>query len=283
MHSYESEFIINNGVLNEYIGKCSKVIVPNGVHTIGMRAFSFNRTVSEIVLPLTLKAIEEQAFYECSGLESIIIPDSVERIANQALATIPKAVITIMSNDEDMDMNESAFWGEDLEVNVKEIHAPYGSKAMRCAMRMNIPYVRMEGNPQKYIYINDVFCCQGNTLVEYLGQASEVRVPDEIEIIGRNAFLGEFCKKPKIIYLPDSVTQINSAAFMMCDTIEEVHGPGVKTIESSAFRYCKNLKIADFPNVITVGYKAFSKCFNLEQTHLVEMQPKNFSILNKNK
>ncbi len=53
------------------------------VTTIGANAF-ISSNVSEITLPRTLKTIENNAFYDCTSLKSIDIPDSVEAVGNRA-------------------------------------------------------------------------------------------------------------------------------------------------------------------------------------------------------
>ena len=57
-----SDFVIENGVLTNYIGKGGDVVIPEGVTSIG-----------------------EDAFYSSSSLTSIIIPKSVTRIGSRAL------------------------------------------------------------------------------------------------------------------------------------------------------------------------------------------------------
>ena len=256
--------------------EATHIDIPSSVSIIGEYAFADSK-IEKMIIPEGIKEIDEYTFYDCSQLTEIIIPKTVTHISNQALAKIPQAVVTILNPDEDAKIYECSFVNQDGKTfEVKEIRAPYGSETMRCAMRANIPFVALPGTPTKYVYIDDVFCCEGNVLKKYLGHDSIVNIPEGIEIIGENAFLGEVCKSIKVVNLPDTVTKIEHAAFMMCDELEEIYGDNVEEIEGHAFASCIKLKIADFPKAKSVGYKAFDCCENLKQKHLIEMQRKNY-------
>lgn len=101
-----SDFVIENGVLTKYTGPGGDVVVPEGVHTIGDRAFHDCRTMNTVSLPAGLKEIQGDymggAFYSCTGLTSIILPDSVETVgygvfygcSNLLEVTMPLAAVS---------------------------------------------------------------------------------------------------------------------------------------------------------------------------------------------
>lgn len=66
---------IENGVL--LVVECceEEVVVPEGVTVIGAYAFA-NSAVRKVRLPLSVKKIEDKAFY-CSALEEITLPRNV--------------------------------------------------------------------------------------------------------------------------------------------------------------------------------------------------------------
>ncbi len=59
----------------------SKIIIENGVTTIGQYAFYKCISLTSIEISNTVKDIEWAAFYECSSLTSVTIPDSVTSIS----------------------------------------------------------------------------------------------------------------------------------------------------------------------------------------------------------
>lgn len=61
-----------------------KVIIPEGITSIGYGAFRNSSSLREVTLPSTLVTIDELAFEGCSAIESIVIPDGVTTIAGSA-------------------------------------------------------------------------------------------------------------------------------------------------------------------------------------------------------
>lgn len=88
-----NDFVIENGILTQYRCADSKVTVPDGIETIGERAFHFlenvgNWNVKHVVLPEGVKKIEREAFFRGS-IHSIVLPDSMEIIEKDAFAYEP--------------------------------------------------------------------------------------------------------------------------------------------------------------------------------------------------
>ncbi len=71
-----------NGIIekdrNILIAGCLKTVIPYGVASI--RTFSCCTGLKEIVIPNSVKEIENCAFQGCTGLGSLVIPDSVTKI-----------------------------------------------------------------------------------------------------------------------------------------------------------------------------------------------------------
>ena len=65
----------------DFADEISMIYVPEGVTTVGRRAFTNTAQLSRVVLPSTLESIGEYAFQE-SGLTSIVIPDGITEIPN---------------------------------------------------------------------------------------------------------------------------------------------------------------------------------------------------------
>ena len=71
---------------SSYSNEITKVVIREGVTTIGNLAFSRCYALSSIELPTSLTTILEKAFEACSSLTSITIPASVTRIDSYAFA-----------------------------------------------------------------------------------------------------------------------------------------------------------------------------------------------------
>ena len=68
---------------NTLIAGCYTTVIPEGITTIGERAFYNNTSLTSIKLPESLVSIEENAFYSC-GLTEVVIPDNVEVLGMSA-------------------------------------------------------------------------------------------------------------------------------------------------------------------------------------------------------
>ena len=84
--------IIKNGVTS--IGEraflnCSgltSVTIPNSVTSIGSLAFYYCRGLTSVTIPNSVTSIGSSAFYGCSGLTSVTIPNSVTSIGTAAFS-----------------------------------------------------------------------------------------------------------------------------------------------------------------------------------------------------
>ena len=110
---------------------------------------------------------------------------------------------------------------------------------------------------------NTDFQMDNSTLVKYTGTASNVSIPSNVKIIGREAFAentgitavsigenvreieqGAFrdCTGLTAVFMPDSLEEINSGAFSNCTSLKRVSmGEGLKTIGSGIFAGCSSL------------------------------------------
>ena len=246
--------------------KIKEVIVPHGVTKLDICAFAYS-SLERISLPDTLKTIEAYAFSNCTSLTELTIPKSVTRIGDCAFEELPNCVLTILNGHDDEEIFRFAQCSFGMHTpNIKEVHVPYGSAAMRYAKEYGLNVTAHPcapakfGNPKKYRYIDDMFCCEGSILHEYFGHQETVHVPDGISVIGSNAFTNADVKR---VYLPKSVKLIEKFAFSSCEDLIEVEGEGAQEIEPKAFSNCKNLQRAEFPQLEKYVDIAFVGCDSL--------------------
>ena len=93
-------FHMDNSTLVKYEGDDTGVVIPDGVTSIGDRAFSECTRLTSVIIPEGVTNIGEYAFSKCAGLKSITIPESVTSIDAWAFSectgltdmTIPESV-----------------------------------------------------------------------------------------------------------------------------------------------------------------------------------------------
>ena len=60
--------------------RLEKIVIPEGIESIGSFAFKNCTSLTSVTLPSTIKTINPSAFRDCSSLTEVIIPESVVRI-----------------------------------------------------------------------------------------------------------------------------------------------------------------------------------------------------------
>lgn len=112
------------------------------------------------------------------------------------------------------------------------------------------------------------FQLDGTTLIKYTGTAYAVSVPDEVEIIGEEAFSGN--NFVKLVRLPNSLKTIEYGAFSYCSVLNKIAIPdSVESIGSGAFACCPALSTVEIGDgVKDMGTGVFAGCTSLKNISL---------------
>ncbi|MBD5349735.1 MAG: leucine-rich repeat domain-containing protein [Bacteroides sp.] len=242
-YAYEGQTLTYT-VLDEDAKTCQTKAGSNGVPG--------NRVSGKLIIPekasdgsneYTVTTIGESAFYYCSSLTSVTIPNSVTTIGKSAFyycSSLTKAEFTSIESLCNISFSSDASnplrYAKNLYINGKEIKD------------LAIPEsVTSIGN---YAFYN----CSGLT---------SVTIPESVTTIGEFAF--RYCSGLTSVTIPNSVTSIGKYAFYCCSGLTSVIIPNsVTSIEWCAFDGCSGLTSVTIPNSVTsIGSSAFSSCSGL--------------------
>ena len=257
----ESDFVITDGILTEYTGEKTEVMIPDGVASIEEHAFKENKVITKVVFPDSVKTIKYMAFQNCTSLKEIYFGNKLEQINGNAFygcktvqnITFTGLTVPTITNKQD-------FFGRSGVVGLERIYVEAG-----CYGRYVAAYGQSISDSTRIIELkSDDFVIENGVLVNYVGNAEEVRVPEGITEIGRGAFQNN--KTIKKVILPDEVITIGAYAFAGCSSLESINMPKkVEVIGDKAFYGCGSLSgsllLPD--HLVSIGASAFYNCTSL--------------------
>jgi hypothetical protein len=237
------EFTINNGTITitKYTGPGGDVVIPDTINGLPVTSlwgeFSYSlrgafykcTNLTSVVIPNSVTNIGACAFAFCSGLTSVLIPEKVTYIGTAAFGccsnltsiTVPNSVTNISAYAFDSCTSLTS-----ITIGSNVTYIGYG--ALRNCPRLN-----------------------------------SVAIPDSVTSIGEEALM--WCTGLTNVTFGNGVTSTGNEAFRCCDSLTSVTiGNNVTSIGGSAFADCKNLNNVMIGNSVTnIGNGAFMRCIRL--------------------
>lgn len=245
---------------------------PDGIVYAGKTVYASKGDCPEQaeLLPGTA-AVADYAFYGCTRMISLSLPDSVQLIGKYAFCGCTKLQFVILpaslreigsgAFQECIRLRSVSFGGELRYIgdsafyecrSLERIAIPAGVNLIGKAAFGGIPGLTIRG--------------RNGTAAKKYAREHGVAFDEEEDIRIENGVL-RFCSGlPARFTVPDTVTEIDRFAFSGCDTLHSVTIPGsVKRIPDSLFRDSKSLESVTLNEGVTeICYHAFYECGKLQ-------------------
>ena len=249
----------------------ASITIPNGVTNIGNRAFYdcpsltsinvasdntiycsvdgvlFNKNRTTLIqcpaaksgsyaIPNGVTRIEKSAFYNCTNLTSVTIPNSVKIIEDQAFTSSDFTSVII---------------GNGITY--------FGTEAFKYCTSLT-----------SVILVNGLTCI-GAHAFDYCSSLTSITIPNSVTSIGGGAF--EYCSSLTSVTIPNSVTSIENYTFYECSNLTSVTIPNsVTSIGEHAFQKCSSLTSVTIPNSVTsIEMYAFDNCSSLTSVNITDI------------
>ena len=230
---------------NTLVYGCKNTVIPNTVTTIGVAAFHYQTSLTDITIPNSVTTIETAAFNNCRGLVTLTVPNTVTTIQSEAFYDIPNVIY-----------------------NGSAMGSPWGAKTINGCV---------DGD---FVYTDNT----KTNLVDYIGSSTSIKIPDSVIILNNWTFkyikndiisidFGNSLQEiPEYIFPESNLTSITinngiigEYAFTDCTGLTSlIFGNGNISIGEGAFDCCTGLTSITIPNNVTsISSWAFYGCTGL--------------------
>ena len=264
--------------------------IPEGVTRVGSNGFLSCETMETVILPSTLKAVDNASFYGCSSLTSVQIPQGTEKIGAEAFRDC-----TALTQISLPDSLETIEWGafincQALETaaipsrisriegstfsscaNLSQVILPDGLREIadwafeHCYSLAAVTIPAGLTSLDSYAFYDcqaRIYASIGSTAARTLSQSGcrfleagydNVTLQYRFDDSGRVTYLDAFAWDSSIeqAVIPAGVTRIGDYGFQYCDNLTEIVIPeGVKYINEGAFCDCEALESVTLPDTL---------------------------------
>ena len=230
---YRAEGFGANIVSNTYENGKGVIAFDGDVTKIRYEAFFGCSSLTSINIPDSVTSIGNAAFYECNNLTNIIIPCKVMTIGIAAFINCC-GLTSVTIPDSVTEIGYSAFSGCD---NLTTFYGKFASTDNRCLIIDGKLVAFAPLGLTEYTIPNSVISIGPDIFNTY--KLKSITIPDGVTEIGGYAFASNSMTS---ITIPDSVTSIGNYAFAYCDSLTSIAiSDNIEEIGECAFFGCSSL------------------------------------------
>ena len=252
-----------------YTSSDGKVVTPYSKTSFGANMLSntYENGQGIIIFDASITSIGGSAFYDCSSLTSVTIPDSVTSIGKYAFEDCTSLTSVTIGNGV-TSIGGRAFYGCNslTSVTIPDSVTSIGSSAFYgCRGELIINSKIVETN-----YTSSNYPSYDSNGWLYKAKFTKLTIGDNITKIGNYAFNG--CTSLTSVTIPDSVTSIGDLAFFGCSSLTAFYGKYASSdnrcliVDGVLNSFAIGCGVASYtiPNsVISIGANAFRNCTSL--------------------
>lgn len=234
-----------------YRDQIKKIIIDNGITTIGDYTFDNCNNLYSVNMPDSLTIIGMYAFGRCSNLTSVIIPENVTLVDDLAFCSCSS-------------LSSVTFQGNKMNLGVWTFK--------------KTPWLEEKQKENPLIIANNILilgtACSGDAIIPdnvtriacyafyEAHEMDSVIIPESVKIIDNYAF--HYCRSLKSVTISEGTTSIKDHAFEACESLSSVTLPdSIIDIGECAFAYCDELVSLIIPkNVTYIDDSVFSHSWN---------------------
>jgi len=239
-----------------YTRKNISITLPEGITTIENISFGCCKQLTNIILPKSLKEINNN-FFSSTGITTINIPEGVTRIGNNCFSNCKQLTNVILPSSL-IELGNCVFRNTSItSIIIPEGLTKIGYNCFEyCKQLTNVILPTSLKEISKYAF--------------YKSSITEILIPEGITKIGNGCF--DNCSELTNIKLPASLIEIDDRAFSYTNITTITIPEGVTKIENGCFYHCDNLKSIILPSspkydIFCVFDTNIKKLFTYEQNN----------------
>ena len=243
--------------------------IVKGTRLIAEKAFRGCEGLQSIVVPNSINNIPPEAFMFCSSLTSVSLPNSIDSIQYQTFFGC-SSLKSIKIPDSIVSIEYSAFYNCN---NLERFNIPSTVEHLGSKVFYNTAFYNNKDNWEGDVLYKDDCLLVADTLLR-----GAYTVKEKTRLIADRAF--DYCKELTSISIPNSVAHIGFGAFSDCSALTSIVIPhSVRIIENITFYKCKSLTSIVIPSSITnIVNWAFEGCNNIKTVTCLATEPPKFTL-----
>ena len=247
-----------------------RVVVPDGIRTIGLSAI--NKNVEEVILPPSVTTICGRAFSGIGrrepNVKKLVFPKSMNKLKEYSFDSTEWIQnfgdSTVIINGQLYQMNSKEKIGKTFTIPDGVTGICENVMGNNIDFRQNFKKQNKIRNDVEQIVFPETMKTVGKKVFGYFEKLKELVFPEGLEEIEDRAF--ESCKSLRAVVIPEALRSIGESAFIFTPISELKFHDKLEKIGNAAFLCCSELVSVELPcDLDYLGSSAFESCPSIKR------------------